>query len=81
MQIGEMGSYMLSMDIMDKPALTCTPDTPLPETYKLFDDYDTDAISIVDKDGKPLGILEKYAVDHYLHQRIVALEHKLAAMA
>ena len=81
MQIGEMGSYMLSMDIMAKPALTCTPDTPLPETYKLFDDYDTDAISIVDKDGKPLGILEKYAVDHYLHQRIVALEHKLAAMA
>lgn len=81
MQMGELGSYMLSMDIMDKPALTCTPETPLPDTYKIFDDYDTSAISIVDKEGRPLGILEKHAVDHYLHRRVVELEHKLAAMS
>ncbi len=81
MLIGEMGSYMVSMDIMDKPALTCTPETPLPDTYKLFDDYDTDAICIVDSENKPLGILEKSTVDHYLHKRIVELEHKLAKMA
>ena len=81
MQIGEMGSYMVSMDIMDKAVHTCTPETPLPDTYKIFDDYDTDAICIVDSENKPLGVLEKATVDHYLHRRIVELEHKLSKMA
>lgn len=81
MQIGEMGSYMLAMDIMDKSAVTCNPDTLLPDAYKLFDDYDTNAISIVDTDRHPLGILEKSSVDHYLHIKVVEIEHKLAGMA
>ena len=29
---------------------------------------------------EPLGILEKFAVDHYIHSQIVELEHKLAKM-
>lgn len=81
MQIGEMGSYMLAMDIMDKPAVTCKAETTLPDAYKLFDDYDTEAVCIVDDDNRPLGILEKYAVDHYLHTKILELDHKLATMA
>lgn len=81
MQIGEMGTYMLSMDIMDKSTLTCTPETPLPDAYKLFNDYDTDAICIVNDKDEPVGILEKYTVDHYLHTKAVELEHKLATMS
>ncbi len=81
MQIGEMGTYMLSMDIMDKYNLVCTPETSLPDAYKLFDDYDTEAICIVNENNEPLGILEKYTVDHYLHTKVVELEHKLAKMA
>ena len=81
MQMGEFGRFLLAMDIMDKPALTCKPSTSLTDAYKLFDDYDTDAICIVNEEDKPLGILEKYTVDHYLHTQVVELEHKLASMA
>ena len=79
--MGEFGSYMLAMDLMDKPALTCTPQTSLTEVYRLFEDYDTSAISIVNEENEPLGILERFVVDHYLHSRVVDLEHKLAEMA
>ena len=81
LQMGEFGSYMLAMDLMDKPALTCTPQTSLTEVYRLFEDYDTSAISIVNEENEPLGILERFVVDHYLHSRVVDLEHKLAEMA
>lgn len=81
MQMGEFGRFLLAMDIMDKPALTCKPSTSLTDAYKLFDDYDTDAICVVNEEDKPLGILEKYTVDHYLHTQVVELEHKLASMA
>ena len=81
LQMGEFGSYMLAMDLMDKPALTCTPQTSLTDVYRLFEDYDTSAISIVNEENEPLGILERFVVDHYLHSRVVDLEHKLAEMA
>lgn len=80
MQLGEIGESLLAMDIMDKPKITCTPETALPDAYQLFTDYDTEAVNIVDNDGKPLGILEKFTVDHYLHKKIVELEHKRAKM-
>lgn len=81
MSIGEMGEYMLAMDIMEKPKVTCTPQTSLPDAYQLFADYDTEAISIVDEQGKPMGILEKFTVDHFLHRKLVELEHKLTQMS
>ena len=43
----------------------------------LLEEYDVDAIPIVDTDGEPLGILEKSTVDHYLHTRIIELNRKL----
>ena len=81
MQIGEMGQYMLAMDIMEKPKVICDSATTLPDAYKLFSDYDVEAINIVDKDNGPMGILEKFAVDHYVHSQIIELEHKLAKMS
>lgn len=80
MQIGEMGETLLAMDLMEKPKVTCSLDTPLPEAYQLFTDYDTEAICVTNKEHETLGMLEKFAVDHYIHSRIVELEHKLAKM-
>lgn len=78
--IGELADSLLAMDIMDKPIVCCTPETPLPEAYRLFSDYDTDAISIVDSEKNALGILEKFTVEHYLHKEFLELKHKLAKM-
>lgn len=77
MQIGDFAESMLAMDVMDTPTITCKPSTLLPEAYKLFEDYDTDAIPIIDANGEPLGILEKNIVDHYLHAKIINLNRKL----
>lgn len=68
---------MLALDIMEKPKCTCRPEDSLPEVYKKFSHYDTDGMPIVDAEGKPLGVLEKYAVDHYLHTRLGELNKTL----
>ncbi len=62
---------------MDSPKVTVKPSTTLPEAYALFEEYDTDAMPIVDTDGEAVGILEKATVDHYLHTRIIELNRKL----
>ncbi|MBQ0052728.1 MAG: cation:proton antiporter [Treponema sp.] len=80
MAIGEMGEFMLAMDIMERVKVTAKPHFALPEAYQLFEDYDTEAICIVSEENKPLGVLEKFTVDHYLHQQMLELEHKLAGM-
>lgn len=80
MQIGEMGENLLAMDLMEKPTVTCPVTASLPDAYQLFSDYDTDAICIINEQNDPLGMLEKFAVDHYIHSKIVELEHKLAKM-
>ncbi len=77
MQIGDFAESMLAMDVMDTPKITCSPNMLLPDAYKIFEDEDIDAIPIVDDENKPLGILEKSAVDHYLHTRIIELNRKL----
>ena len=80
MQMGEIGENLLAMDIMEKPKITCTPLMALPEAYQLFTDYDTDSLCVVNESNEPLGMLEKFAVDHYIHTQVVELEHKLAKM-
>lgn len=77
MQIGEFAESMLAMDVMDQPIVTCKPSLSLPDAYKMFEDYDIDAIPIVDSDNTPLGILEKATLDHYLHTKIIELNRKL----
>ena len=80
MQIGDFAESMLAMDIMEPAKITCKPSTTLPEAYQMFEDYDVDAIPIVDTENEPLGILEKTTVDHYLHQRIINLNRKIEEM-
>lgn len=80
LQLGAFASTMLAIDIMDKPLVTCAADTPLPDLYKLYSDYDLEAIPIVDKEQRALGIVEKFTVDHYIHARILELHSKLEKM-
>lgn len=80
MQLGDFAEGIPAMDIMNPHVTTCLPDLPLVEAYKIFSENDTEAISITDTQGKPMGILEKYTVDHYLHTRVVELEHKVETM-
>ena len=77
MQIGDFAESMLAMDVMDPAKITVKPSTTLPDAYALFEEYDIDAMPIVDTDGEAVGILEKATVDHYLHTRIIELNRKL----
>lgn len=77
LQIGEMAESILAMDIMDSPFVTCSPEDSLPDAYKMFDEYDTEAIPIVSDEGEILGIAEKPTLDHYVHTRIFELHRKL----
>ena len=81
LMIGEFADTLLAVDIMDKPVCTCSPEDSLPDVYKKFSDADTESMPIVDNDGKPLGIMEKFAADHYLHTRILEINRKLENMA
>lgn len=81
LMIGEFADTLLAVDIMDKPICTCSPEDSLPDVYKKFSDADTESMPIVDNDGKPLGIMEKFAADHYLHTRILEINRKLENMA
>ncbi|MBR1639865.1 MAG: cation:proton antiporter [Treponema sp.] len=77
MQIGEFAESMLAMDVLTPAPVICKPSTTLPDAYKLFEDYDTDAIPIVDANDEPVGILEKAAIDHYLHTQVINLHRKI----
>ncbi|MEE3410895.1 MAG: cation:proton antiporter [Treponema sp.] len=75
--IGELAENLLATDIMDPVTVTCSPQLMLPEAYKLFDDYDTEAIPIVGYNDELLGVLEKPALDHYVHARIIELHRTI----
>lgn len=74
---GELSSCLLAMDIMDKPPVSCKPDTPIPELYELYTQYDCEAVPIVDNKGRAVGMLGKQIVDHYLHAKVVELQKKV----
>ena len=77
---GELASCLLAMDIMDKAPITCSPETTIPELYELYQQYDCEAIAIVDKENNALGMLGKHIVDHYLHAKVVELQKKVASL-
>lgn len=80
MQIGEFANSMLAMDVMDSPTVTCSPDDLLPKIFAMYDDFDVEAIPIVDEENKPMGIMERSAADHYLHTRVLELNRKLESL-
>jgi hypothetical protein len=50
----------------------------VPELYKLFSNYDTETVPIVNEQGICLGVAEKYTLDHYLHAKVMELHKKVA---
>lgn len=78
--VTELSEGLMAYDVMETPPVTCTTTTPVPELYKLFSDYDVEAIPIVDQRGCCLGIAEKYTLDHYLHAKMVELHQRVAQL-
>ena len=76
--VTELSESLMACDVMETPVATCTASTPVPELYKLFSDYDTETIPIVDEQGSCLGVAEKYTLDHYLHAKVMELHKKVA---
>jgi CBS domain-containing protein len=56
---------------MDMPEKTVTPEDTLAVVLEAFDEHDQEALPIVSADGKALGIAERPALDHYIHERIL----------
>ena len=75
-----MADSLLAVDIMERPLCTCSPEESLPDVYKKFTEFDTETMPIVDSEMHSYGVMEKFAVDHYLHTKILELNHKLEAM-
>ncbi len=75
--IGDFAEGMLAVDVMDIPEYTCKALDPLPYVYKRFTDKGLDQIPIVDDDGKALGMAERFAIDHYIHQRVLELHRQI----
>ena len=80
LMIGDFAQDMLALDIMDKVEYTCKPQDSLPDVYKKFTDKDVEELAIVDEDGKAMGIAEKFALDHYIHARILELNRKVESL-
>ena len=79
-QMLEFSQAVMAFDIMEDSPVTCTPDMSIPELYKLYETYDTEAIPVVDKDGIACGVMEKPAVQRYLRSQVLALQKKLASL-
>ena len=76
--VTELSESLMACDVMEVPEVTCTATTPVPELYKLFSNYDTETVPIVDSQGACLGVAEKYTLDHYLHAKVMELHKKVA---
>ena len=78
--LGEMAEGLLAIDIMDTKFHSCYPETLLPDVDKMFSENDVEQLAIMDKDGKVYGMIEKFAMDHYVHTRLLELERKLNSL-
>lgn len=78
--IGEMAEQLLAMDIMDKPRHVCAADAHLSDVCAVMEENAEEAIPVVDKEGRPLGMVERFAIDHYIHTRILEMQRRLKDM-
>ncbi|WP_041610898.1 cation:proton antiporter [Treponema brennaborense] len=78
--ISELSESLVAFDVMEPVKVTCTGETPVPDIYRQFTEHDTEMIPIVAAGGKADGVAEKYAIDHYLHTKIIELHKKVEAL-
>ncbi len=79
--LGEVADSILAMDIMRQAQFFCRPDMTLPDVYNQFDLLDTEAIPVVDQENKPIGVIEKFTVDHYIRAQSTMRQHKAEKLA
>lgn len=81
LRLGELSECLLAVDIMDLPVAFCYPETTLPEAYELFEKHDIQALPIIGENKRPMGILEKTTIDHYIHSRILELQRTVEVLS
>ncbi|MEL3907345.1 MAG: cation:proton antiporter [Treponema sp.] len=74
--IPDWHEYLLATDIMLSVHTVCSPNTGIAELFALYTKYDCDALPIADESGKSFGIIEKNAVEHFMHQKMIELHTK-----
>lgn len=76
--LSEWYEHLLTIDIMLPITVVCSPETTIPELYKLYMENDCTVIPITNTMQETLGVIEKNTVEHFLHQQMIEL-HKKAA--
>ena len=76
LSMSEWYAHLLAMDIMQPAESVCSPSTKLIDLYKMYADQDCSAIPITDEHNVSLGIVEKNAVERFLHQRMIEVHKK-----
>ncbi len=71
---------LMAVDIAEPCTVSAKPDMLLPDVIDMFDNLDLDALPVIGADNRILGVIERSAVDHYLHAKVVELHQKLANM-
>ncbi|HAO30440.1 MAG TPA: sodium:proton exchanger [Treponema sp.] len=79
--LGEVADSILAMDIMEEAKYFCRPDMTLPDVYNQFDMLDTEAIPVVDAQNKPIGVVEKFTVDHFIRAQSAMRQHTAEKLA
>ena len=80
LQVQEMSDAIMAMDILEPTKTSCTPTMLIPDVLKLFDENDTEALPIINKEGKLLGVVEKPTIDHYLRGKVLELHKQIASL-
>lgn len=78
--VTELSESLMAYDIMETVNITCSPETSVPDVYKLFSDNGIEVVPIVDADGNAYGVAEKYTLDHYLHSKVIELHQKAESL-
>ena len=76
----EFSEAVLATDIMETTSFVVNPSMGITELMEMFTQQDKDAFPIVGSDNQLLGVAERSAVEHFLHAKILEVQHKLAVL-
>ena len=76
----EFSEAVLATDIMETTSFVVNPSMGITELMEMFTQQDKDAFPVVGSDNQLLGVAERSAVEHFLHAKILEVQHKLAIL-